>query len=125
MYQPDHIDPSATVRVLAQVSAERARQDQKWGQQHHPSYDPEMCNRFGSGAEAYGLPSAALAKARCGQRAVEGRVTWADILVEEVAEALEAVSDPRHLREELLQVAAVAAAWAEDLDRWAEEGRHG
>ena len=42
-------------------------------------------------------------------------VTWASILREQVIEALEH-QDRAELREELLQVAAVAIAWIEDLD---------
>jgi hypothetical protein len=43
-------------------------------------------------------------------------VTWAHILTEEFYEAL-AEADPEKLREELVQVAAVAVAWVECLDR--------
>jgi NTP pyrophosphatase (non-canonical NTP hydrolase) len=44
---------------------------------------------------------------------------WAAILMEEVGEVATAIlhNDPKNLREELIQVAAVAAAWVEALDR--------
>jgi len=45
-----------------------------------------------------------------------GRVSWADILLEEVFEAL-AEDDPAALRVELIQVAAVAVQWVEAIDR--------
>ncbi len=52
-------------------------------------------------------------------------VNWKTILLEEVAEAF-AENDPATLRRELVQVAAVAAAWIEAIDRRAsateEEG---
>lgn len=40
---------------------------------------------------------------------------WRTILAEEVYEAF-AETDPARLRHELVQVAAVAAAWVEDID---------
>ena len=42
------------------------------------------------------------------------------ILMEEVGEAARAVleDDPARLREELVQVAAVAVQWIEQVDRW-------
>ena len=45
-----------------------------------------------------------------------GEGTWADILREEYFEAL-AETDPARLRVELIQVAAVAVAWVEAIDR--------
>jgi len=76
--------------VLQQVAAERARQDAKWGVQNHKA------------------------------------PMWAAILMEEVGEAAafslsdeygHSFSDREHLREELVQVAAVAVAFIECLDR--------
>jgi NTP pyrophosphatase (non-canonical NTP hydrolase) len=85
------------VRVLAEVAQERGRQDGLWGEQNHDPF------------------------------------TWLAILGEEVGEvnraALEAVFWERygkpnrplqlagHYREELIQVAAVAVAMVECLDR--------
>jgi len=45
--------------------------------------------------------------------------TWSHILSEEHSEAVEAAvrGNTSALREELIQVAAVAMAWVEDLDR--------
>jgi malonyl CoA-acyl carrier protein transacylase len=43
-------------------------------------------------------------------------VTWEHILTEEHYEAM-AEEDPTRLREELIQVAAVAVAWVEAIDR--------
>lgn len=56
------------------------------------------------------------AKARCDRHAREGAVTWKDILLEEVFEAL-AEEDPELLKAELIQVAAVAASWADAIER--------
>jgi len=48
--------------------------------------------------------------------------TWATILIEEVGEACKEVNEAvsvERLREELIQVAAVAVAWIECIDRHA------
>lgn len=44
-----------------------------------------------------------------------GKPTWCDLVREEVAESFQE-SDPGRLREELLQVAALAVSWVETLD---------
>jgi hypothetical protein len=102
-----------TAAVLDEVAAERVRQDATWGEQNHPD---------GTGPEEEILaawPAASLAtyaRNNCQRQAEMGIVTWLDILGEEVAEAL-AESDPARLRTELVQIAAVAVAWAEAIDR--------
>jgi hypothetical protein len=70
-------------------------------------------------AEQYRLPSAGVARTSCEGRFRQGEGTWADILVEEVAEAIEAavLHGDEGLRAELVQVAAVAACWVECIDR--------
>lgn len=84
-------------RCFADILAERVRQDMKWGEQSHQSME------------------------------------WLAILTEEVGELAQAVNEQRwrarpdtlhELRLELVQVAAVAAAWLECLDR-AEQGGEG
>ena len=79
-------------QVLNSVMVERERQDKKWGSQRS-------------------LPDA----------------TWLAILVEEVGEAAaEVITNPgyseRRLRDELVQVAAVAIAWVESIGRRTEGG---
>lgn len=51
-----------------------------------------------------------------------GSVTWSDILLEEVAEAFAEV-DPRAVRAELVQVAAVVVKFIEAIDLAAEKGK--
>lgn len=97
-------------RVLDEVSAERTAQDAKWGEQNHPD---------GTGPQAYHVNIAGVAdryRAACQAAAAAGRVTYRDILLEEVYEAM-AEADPDELRTELVQVAAVAVAWVEAIDR--------
>lgn len=93
-------------KVSVEVVAERIAQHKKWGVQNHPD---------GTGMPAQ-KSAAERAKMTCDYLARTGNLSWADILREEFHEAL-AESDPALLREELIQVAAVAAAWVEAIDR--------
>jgi len=71
-------------------------------------------------AEHYQIPSADRAKWMCDHAFESGKGTFAHILVEEVAEAIEAATvDPGNLRAELVQVAAVAVKWIEKFDQQA------
>ena len=56
--------------------------------------------------------------------ALSGTLGWADILLEEVYEAI-AEPDPARLRAELLQVAAVAMRWIDTIDVRARMGEGG
>jgi hypothetical protein len=91
--------------LVDNVWQERQRQLAKWGEQHHP--------------DGTGGPEAEFQanwdRAVCEQKAELGTLTWADILKEEASEAF-AEDDVAKLRAELVQVAAVAAAWIEDID---------
>lgn len=94
------------IPVLALVADERARQDAKWGEQNHPD---------GSGSPGSQL-TANLYRDLCDIRHRKGIGSWADILLEEVYEAL-AEGDPAKLKVELVQSAAVIVAWIEAIDR--------
>jgi hypothetical protein len=106
--------PTATLDFLwsddgffDEVYAERGKQHAKWGVQEWPNGtatspgDQEMVD------EAKRVTDLAMA---------DGSVTWRDILVEEVLEAFAEKEWPK-LRVELVQSAAVIAAWIEDGDR--------
>lgn len=77
-----------TVRVLGDVAFERERQDAKWGEQNH---NPFVW--LGVLGEEYGEACQAVLKAHFGGKPVS------------------------HYRDELIQVAAVAVAMIECLDR--------
>ena len=94
-----------TRSVLGKVADERRRQPAKWGEQNHPN---------GTGEEF--AAQADIARAACEFAFATGEGTWAHILSEEFFEAL-AEADPVKLREELVQVAAVATSWVECIDR--------
>jgi hypothetical protein len=92
-------------RVLAEVSVERFRQLDKWGVQHREN---------GTGGPVM-RDMAEDMRDRCNYLAGHGGADWGAVLLEEVYEAM-AEDDPAALRKELLQVAAVCAAWVEDID---------
>lgn len=109
-----YFQPDPTVDVVNEILRERRAQDQKWGQQNHPD---------GTGSHLL-MPSGGITadlfreamRDRCDQMHRYGAGTWEQILTEEYAEAL-AEGDQAALRKELIQVAAVAAAWVECIDR--------
>ncbi len=89
-----------------ELDAERGRQLAKFGDQRHPD---------GTG-NVEQQKYAETARRWCQDAFGSGYGTWADILDEALAEA-KAERDPARLRAELIQVAAVCAAWVSDLDR--------
>lgn len=97
-------------KVIDNVIAERSAQDSKWGVQNHVDYDPY-----------YAVPISTADDARliCEKAFYINAGSWSHILVEEVAEAVSSAIDGNttDLREELVQVAAVAVAWIEAIDR--------
>lgn len=95
----------AMTAVLHEVAEERQRQHQRWGEQNLPD---------GTGPDY--RAEARVAREWCVRAQLAGRVTFLDILREEVFEAFEE-SDPAKLRAELIQVCAVACQWVECLDR--------
>lgn len=104
--------------VLNEVLGERRRQHAKWGEQNHA--DGTGPSNWWPGIFRNTMSaSAAIAKQQVDFDAKHGRVTYSEIFLEEVFEAL-TEDDPVRLREELVQVAAVAVAWIEAIDRRAE-----
>ncbi len=124
-------DPLVTAGVLGEVLAERERQDSRWSEQNHP--DGTDAQHLGP-IEVFDLVKHELGKLASytpmhakqiarnvatsitEAHALSGCLTWTDILLEEVLEAL-AEREPGTLRAELVQVAAVAVAWIEAIDR--------
>jgi hypothetical protein len=96
--------------ILNEIAKERERQDAKWGpNQRHP--DVFNLTALIQDAEYW----RELNKSRW---RTFREVGWDGILAEEVAEAFDEgfIGDLKALREELIQVAAVAVAWIEDID---------
>lgn len=96
----------SAVSVTVEVVAEWSRQDSLWGEQNHPD---------GTGGVT-AVEQANVRKRLCQHAVRMGLLTWRDVLMEEVAEAF-AESDPAALRNELIQVAAVAMNWVDAIDR--------
>lgn len=92
--------------IIRDLAAERMRQDKLWGIQNHMN--------------GTGIPGdkdrAESAKHVCQVMFRNELGSWRDILHEEVQEAF-AEHEPAALRTELIQVAAVALAWVENIDR--------
>ncbi|WNV90336.1 hypothetical protein [Umezawaea sp. Da 62-37] len=100
-----HATFQLTNNTLALVRRERIAQDAQHGAGDLPN---------GTGPVFWQM----LVDARSNMAIAEsmGVVSWRDVLLEEVAEAL-TESDPERLAKELVQVAAVAVAWREHLHR--------
>jgi hypothetical protein len=107
-----------TPSVLCEVATERERQDAKWGEQNHPSGTGGAgWNAVaGDGMREIRRSNAEQSKRSCDEAAREKRLSWRLILREEIDEAV-AEDEGAALRQELLQVAAVAVAWIECIDR--------
>lgn len=118
------------VKAFAEdIDAERQRQLAKWGEQHHPDIEsrdiPIVTHHYyASRADIWKQVNTERATPSTGGRCVtcpdsanglHTHTAWDGILLEEVYEAL-AESDPATLRAELVQVAAVCAAWIADID---------
>ncbi|WP_424863078.1 hypothetical protein [Streptomyces sp. MMS24-I29] len=97
-----------------EIDRERQAQLAKFGDQHHP--DGTGPRTASWGALVHSDDAAAEARTRCQLAADRGELSWRHVLNEEVAEAF-AECDPGQLRAELIQVAAVCAAWISDIDR--------
>ena len=96
-----------TLDVLLEIRDERRRQDLKWGQQNHP---------WNHGYSWAHLTTAARARTKVNTLARKHRLDYAGILAEEFYETLEA-DTLQAARAELIQVAAVAVAAIESIDR--------
>lgn len=106
-------EQAPTASVLAEVAAERSRQDAKWSEQNHPD-----------GTDEVWRAAADRARRACQRAAAHDEVTWFHILREEFWEAM-AETDPSSLRIELVQLAAVAVAHVEAIDRRTQETTRG
>lgn len=98
--------------IIESILNERIKQDEKWSIQNHPiiNYNSKNISRY------YNLPSEKTAKSLCNNAAKHGKLTWGDIVVEELVEAL-CAPNKELMREELIQSAAVIVAMIESLDR--------
>lgn len=105
--------------VIQDVVQEMQRQVDRWGVQNHLSYTDGDAIGDIVDVRMYHPPAADFAKDVYERKALVGLQSWNDILLEEVMEARDEayVGDLAKLREELIQVAAVACSWVESIDR--------
>lgn len=93
-------------RVLSDIELEREHQIALWGEQYHNDGTDEP--EYRTLRQHYTLMNDTNVRQSRDN-------TWDTILLEEVYEAL-SETDTERLRAELVQVAAVCAAWIEDID---------
>lgn len=93
--------------IYTEIIKERQKQDEKWKEQNHPIVNKEVKRNFISEQSA---------KDWCDAASQEKCLTWGHIIIEEIAEALNA-PNKESMREELIQCAAVIVAMIESLDR--------
>ena len=118
MTQKKTVTPERAVveSLAAEVVVERFAQIERWGEQNHPSLFGESDRRkFAQASEYWHQINDARVELDC--------LAWDGILLEEVYEALSEI-DPLLRRMELIQVAAVALAEAEAIDRRIEAGEY-
>jgi hypothetical protein len=92
--------------IIQEIFREREAQIAQWGDQVLP---------FGTGGSEYRV-LADQYRRQTDEANAAGTVTFADVLLEEVFEAL-AEADPQKLRDELIQVAAVAVKVIQAIDK--------
>ena len=105
--------------ILMEISKERDRQDDKWGQLNYPSVNPKfdpdrdpprhICSE-------YGIPEPSVAQYNCDTAFQQNRCHWAHIAIEELSESVGAPTE-KERRKELIQAAAVLVNWIECMDR--------
>lgn len=118
--------------IIADVLAERERQDRKWGEQDLPSVDVRLIehtrrsmSEIGAALMlAYGMPTEADAKARCDQAMAEHRCTHAHVVIEELCEAMEACvsGDEKSAETELVQLTACLFKWLQQIRKRKAKG---
>jgi len=91
-------------KIVADVKAERQRQDERWGKQLHPN-----------GTSIKFKPLADAARNACRAADGNGQNTWGHIAREEFWEVMSETEWPA-LRAELVQLGAVVFAWIESGD---------
>lgn len=109
------IQKEADQEVLDEIDAEVARQFMKWGPQDHPSC-PVVATDASLSAILLGATSNEL-KARVDAFAEAHNLTYADIFMEELGEALDERPDSDAQLVELNQCAAVLVSWIGSINR--------
>jgi hypothetical protein len=107
--------------IFTEVLKERINQDREWGEQNHPMIGTSIGSIFKAPIPDNAVLRASLKNFK--HRNSTSNKGWFDILLEEVCEAFIEPA-PEKQREEMIQVAAVAIAIIEYLDRKIERDRN-
>ena len=102
--------------IINEIAEERNRQNEKWGEQNHSIIDYTSAYCASWLYERYRTYGASDARERVDSLSEKDELTYMDILLEEVYEVIES-RGKEDIRKELIQVAAVAVAMIESLDR--------
>lgn len=118
MMPKPRLDPLAPP-LINEILAERHRQDELWGVQHHPSF-PEMVDTPVARSIQASISEAMARLVELVRATVDissgDQRAWAIILLEEIFEAMEKPNDWQACRKELIQCAAVILNWVNDAD---------
>ena len=106
--------------VLADIARETLAQQEQWGVQVFPSRDWTIGPSPQAVARRYSVPSPTLARMFVEEGKRRGTLTWTDLVMEEVSEAICARTEAG-MRAELLQVAGRIVQWVQDIDRRARQ----
>jgi|SRR5579859_5199996 len=98
------VNTTRMLAVMEEIVDERFRQDAKWGEQNY---------KGGNGLASH-LGLAGVYKTLNDLPSIQK--TWKDVFLGEMHEALGATSD-EELRQQLVQLAALAVAWIQAIDR--------
>ena len=105
---------SIVEQVLDAVQVELMKSDLKYGELRNQIFVPHNMHIDSFRNYTLMIPSEENAKAIVERHVKDGNVSWAHILIEEVAESVEAKTN-KDMYEELIQVAAVAVNMAVHL----------
>lgn len=101
--------------IFDEVTAERVKQNEKWGEQNHPSLHPAAANGAEQLLVINNLDEKGI-KELVDDDAKNGNSNWVNISMEEFKESICAPTDYER-RNELIQTIAVLVQWIECLDR--------
>lgn len=112
----------ATLGVVSDVLVARSDMLSSWGDPSYPSVvrisepPPYVLDLGERQTGVYGLPTARQARDLTEASRGVGSLTWGRIAVQALSDAIAAPDDAAR-RREVVQLAAVALAWIEDIDR--------
>lgn len=101
-------------KIIMAIKNERLRQDNLWGEQNHPIIDSTFISD--KMYLRYDIPSEENCKYMCETLSKNNDLTWGDIILEELVEAL-CAKNKEDMKTELIQCASVIFAAIESLDR--------